>query len=69
LITLSLAEAQGENVIDLVTMREAEALAAKLLRVASDHTSAGRHGDSEVVGDAADALLSLLDEWVRQQRN
>lgn len=69
MITLPLAEARGENMIDLETMREAETLAAKLLRVADDHTSAGRHGDSEVVGDAADAILSLLDEWARQQRN
>ncbi len=55
--------------IDQETMREAEALAAKLLRVADEHTVAGRHGDSEVVGDAADALLSMLDEWSKQQTN
>lgn len=55
--------------IDQETMLEVEALAAKLLRTADNHTSAGRHGDSEVVGDAADALLSLLDEWSKQQTN
>jgi len=56
-------------VIDQKTMLEVEALAAKLLRVADEHTVAGRHGDSEIVGDAADTLLSMLDEWSKQQTN